>query len=397
MTRSTTLAMTLLLASLLLIAVFAVILTAKVRAADSTTGADGRLVTIHDRGVEKVILTKADTVSAAIQEAGLSLDATDTVEPSRDEKLVARDYQINIYRARPIIVTDGSARVKVMTAYQSSAEIAKVAGMPLHDQDTTTMSPVHDIVSEGAGLELKITRATPLTLVLYGAKTAVRTQTRTVGEFLQSKHITLAADDTLSAATSSPIKKDMTIEIWRNGKQTVNEEQAVDFPVQQIKDADRELGYKEVKTPGEKGSRTVTYEVEMKNGQEVGRTEIQSVVTKEPKQQIEVVGAKLPTPTNPSEAQALGHQMMLAAGFGDDQWPCLYNLWMRESGWKTTAGNPSSGAYGIPQALPGSKMGPGWQTDAAAQISWGLGYIRGRYQTPCGAWDAFNSRSPHWY
>ena len=72
-------------------------------------------------------------------------------------------------------------------------------------------------------------------------------------------------------------------------------------------------------------------------------------------------------------------------------------LWNRESGWRTTAQN-SSGAYGIPQALPGSKMasaGADWRTNAATQIKWGLGYISGRYGTPCGAWG--HSQSTGWY
>ena len=91
---------------------------------------------------------------------------------------------------------------------------------------------------------------------------------------------------------------------------------------------------------------------------------------------------------------------MLDAGFGEDQWACLVNLWNRESGWRTTAGNVSSGAYGIPQSLPASKMsafGADYLTSAQTQIAWGLNYIKGRYGTPCGAWNAFSSRSPSWY
>ena len=85
-------------------------------------------------------------------------------------------------------------------------------------------------------------------------------------------------------------------------------------------------------------------------------------------------------------------------GFGQDQFSCLDSLWMRESGWRINADNPSSSAYGIPQALPGSKMssaGPNWATDAATQIRWGLGYIEDRYGSPCGAWG--HSQSYGWY
>jgi hypothetical protein len=103
-------------------------------------------------------------------------------------------------------------------------------------------------------------------------------------------------------------------------------------------------------------------------------------------------------PSNPTGAQAIARGMLGQYGWGDDQFGCLVELWNHESGWNVYASNPSSGAYGIPQALPGSKMataGADWETNAATQISWGLGYISGRYGSPCGAWDTFNSQG--WY
>ena len=90
--------------------------------------------------------------------------------------------------------------------------------------------------------------------------------------------------------------------------------------------------------------------------------------------------------------------LMLAAGFQIDQFPCLDTLWHRESGWNYTATNSGSGAFGIPQALPGSKMakfGDDWETNPATQIKWGLDYIEGRYDTPCGAWE--HSQNTGWY
>ncbi|MGW9115011.1 aggregation-promoting factor C-terminal-like domain-containing protein [Microbacterium sp. NPDC055683] len=85
-------------------------------------------------------------------------------------------------------------------------------------------------------------------------------------------------------------------------------------------------------------------------------------------------------------------------GWGDDQFSCLVSLWNKESGWSYTAQNASSGAYGIPQSLPGSKMataGDDWETNAATQIAWGLSYISSVYGTPCGAWS--HSQSTGWY
>jgi len=85
-------------------------------------------------------------------------------------------------------------------------------------------------------------------------------------------------------------------------------------------------------------------------------------------------------------------------GFGQDQFGCLDSLYSRESGWRVDADNPYSSAYGIPQALPGSKMasaGSDWETNPVTQIRWGLGYIEDRYGSPCGAWA--HSESHGWY
>ncbi|MGC4878145.1 lytic transglycosylase domain-containing protein [Micromonospora sp. DT43] len=90
----------------------------------------------------------------------------------------------------------------------------------------------------------------------------------------------------------------------------------------------------------------------------------------------------------------IGCALMLEAGFGIAEFPCLDKLWNKESGWNHKARNSSSGAYGIPQAYPGSKMGSiadDWQTNPATQIKWGLSYVKGKYDTPCGAWSHFQS------
>jgi hypothetical protein len=107
--------------------------------------------------------------------------------------------------------------------------------------------------------------------------------------------------------------------------------------------------------------------------------------------------AQVPPPS-PGTAQSIAYKLLPSFGFDPKtQFSCLDNIWTRESGWRTTAEN-ASGAYGIPQALPGSKMasaGPNWQTDATTQIDWGLGYIKGRYGSPCGAWSFWQVNG--WY
>ena len=101
---------------------------------------------------------------------------------------------------------------------------------------------------------------------------------------------------------------------------------------------------------------------------------------------------------DPGSAQAYGATAVAARGWPSTEFDCLVALWSKESGWRVNAYNASSGAYGIPQALPGSKMataGADWETNAATQIEWGLGYIQARYGTPCGAWA--HSQSVGWY
>ncbi|MGP3913080.1 MULTISPECIES: transglycosylase SLT domain-containing protein [unclassified Nonomuraea] len=99
-----------------------------------------------------------------------------------------------------------------------------------------------------------------------------------------------------------------------------------------------------------------------------------------------------------SRNKSIAKPLVAARGWNKAQFRCLEKLWARESGWNHRAGNRSSGAYGIPQALPAHKMassGRDWRTNPRTQIKWGLTYIKKRYGTPCRAWAHFQSH--HWY
>jgi hypothetical protein len=98
------------------------------------------------------------------------------------------------------------------------------------------------------------------------------------------------------------------------------------------------------------------------------------------------------------DPQAIADALLASYGWSSSEMTCLVPLWMGESGWRVSAENTSSGAYGIPQSLPGSKMatvGADWRTNPATQIKWGLGYIQERYGSPCGAWGFKQSHG--WY
>ncbi len=98
------------------------------------------------------------------------------------------------------------------------------------------------------------------------------------------------------------------------------------------------------------------------------------------------------------DPRQIAQAMLPEFGFSSSEFSCLDALWTKESGWNVSADNPSSSAYGIPQALPGEKMataGADWATNPATQIRLGLGYIADSYGTPCSAWA--HSQSYNWY
>ena len=352
----------------------------------------GRLISVHDRGKETVFLTQASTLADAFKEAGIEVDSHDAVEPAINDTLVASDYQVNIYRARPVTVIDGATRLKVVTPYQTAEQIIADVGISLYPEDTTSLTRSTDIVTDGAGLKLTIDRASPLVLDLYGKKTEVRTQTATVGEMLKEKGITLTENDRVSVDLATPITAGLEVRIWREGKHTINADEAVAFGVEKIKDADREVGYKAVQTAGVAGQRSVTYEVTIINGAEVSRTEIASIVTQQPQTQVEIIGAK------PKGLAYTGGgtktEWLTASNIPQESWGYADFMVGKESGWNPNALNKSSGACGLAQALPCSKV-PGNPYNPVDSLNWMNGYVNGRY----GGWEgAYNFwQVKHWY
>ena len=222
----------------------------------------------------------------------------------------------------------------------------------------------------------------------------------------------------------------LTIEGQSDSVYTVTEESTEEHGRVEKETDSLPEGESKVETEGVDGLVRTTYEVVSKDGTEVSRTPLSSAVVTEKVDEVVLVGtgsgntggksapadsgsggggggeSSSPAPaanasgdgTTPEGAQAIARSLMGSYGWGDGEFSCLQSLWNRESGWNYQAQNASSGAYGIPQALPGSKMSSvadDWATNPATQITWGLGYIQGRYGTPCSAWA--HSESVGWY
>lgn len=250
------------------------------------------IITVYDRGEKSVFLSNAKTVGQALKENSIEIDPHDAVEPGLDEELVADDYWVNIYRARPVVVIDGATRVKTMTPYQTADQIAKDVGIKLYPEDGVDADKSNDLIGEGAGIELKITRSVPISLNLYGKTTTIRTLGKTVGDMLAEKGVELSAKDKVSIGLDTNISQNMYVRVWREGKQTISYDEPLAYKTRQIQDADRYVNYHKINTEGKNGIQTISYEVEVKDGVELSRKEIARIVATEPTTQIETIGIK---------------------------------------------------------------------------------------------------------
>lgn len=259
----------------------------------ASNGSSTKVVTVYDEDTETTIVTAADTVQSALKDAGIKTSQYDSISPALNEKIKAANSVINVRRARPILVIDGQRKVRTITATQSNEEIVRSAGITLYPEDATKLSQVSDLLtSGGAGLQLTITRAKVVNLELYGQNIQVRTQAKTVADLLKEKGIKLEADDDMDLAGSTDITDQMTLRIWRNGIQTINITEELPFSTEKVYDPNYAVGYSEVKTPGQVGQKSVIYQIEIADGQEINRSVISEVVSSPPVNQVVIVGIK---------------------------------------------------------------------------------------------------------
>lgn len=294
----------------------------------------GRMLTIYDRGTEKVILTQQSTIGEALREAGIVVDGNDVVEPALSEKLVASDYQVNIYRARPVIIVDGNSRIKITTAYQTAKQIVQSAGIVLYDEDKLTLGQTTNILADGVGLQVTIDRATPVNLTLYGKVAEIRTHSVTIAKMLSDKGIELSRDDQVSPALGTAISAGMVIRVWREGKQIISVDEVIPYDTEQIEDADRPAGVREVKVPGTMGLRSVSYEITVVDGIEVSRTPIATIEITAATKQTEIIGVK-GNYTTPSENETITWDYLISQGFSRVQTAGIMGNLMQEHRFRT--------------------------------------------------------------
>ena len=397
-----------------------------------------KTVTLDVDGTSKTITTYSGSVEGMLESQGVRLGERDVVAPGTDAKLSDGD-QIVVRYARQVTMTDGDAErdvwVTVTDAGEALSTLAERGG---------DVSLVASRSGDRASLPLRLNDDGPVAVVADGSARVVEDHAASVDTVLDDAKVeldkadrvsivpvaTLAEDkaiDSKSAKAAEKAGADVAIQVQRVESKNVTKKTDLDFDTKTVQDDDRFADKGNlVRTEGEQGERTRVVLVRTVDGEIVYRKEISDKVTKKPVDRVIVEGTKErpvveeaavePTTTGGSQAaepkvasepsapvpsgsvKQIAQEMAAARGWTGQEWTCLDLLWERESGWNYQAANPSSGAYGIPQALPGSKMGSAgsdWATNPSTQIEWGLGYIGDRYGTPCGAWG--HSESVGWY
>jgi uncharacterized protein YabE (DUF348 family) len=392
-----------------------------------------KTVTLDVDGTTKKVTTYAGSVQGMLESQGVRLGERDVVAPGTDAKLSDGD-QVVVRYARQVTMTDGDAQrdvwVTVTDASEALTTLAERGG---------DVALVASRSGDRASLPLRLNDDGPVAVVADGSTRVVEDHSASVDEVLEGLEVELDKDDRVSVAPVTSLAQDkaitakdarsatksgadVAIQVQRVESKRVTRTAEVDFETKTVQDDDRYTDEGDlVRSEGEHGVRTRVVLLRTVDGEVVYRKELSDKVTKKPVDRVIVEGTKerpvveetsvkVETPSEPSETpesstpvpagsvKEIGQQMAAARGWTGEEWTCLDLLWERESGWNHQAANPSSGAYGVPQALPGSKMasaGSDWATNPATQIKWGLGYIADRYGTPCSAWG--HSESVGWY
>jgi len=311
-------------------------------------------------------------------------------------------------------------------------EQAAVPGL----EDRSVWSQVSRSGGGGERESLDFLESEPVTfsVTIDGEELQITSGAGTLADALIDNGILVGLDDEVNADMNQPPEDGAEIEIMRVGTVYGADTEEIPYETEERRTDDLPQGETEVETEGVPGARVTSYAATYEDGTEVSRSVQAEILASEPVTEVVLVGTAQPQATTSSsgssgsggsaesgssdsgssdsssssdaptgsyegsDPRGIAQAMVSDRGWGGDQWSCLDRLWERESNWNPHAQNPSSGAYGIPQSLPGNKMasaGSDWQTNPATQITWGLNYIEGRYGNPCGAWA--HSEAHNWY
>jgi uncharacterized protein YabE (DUF348 family) len=347
----------------------------------STVGAsDSRLVQVAVDGQVQTVPTRAQTVGDLLSRLNITLNEQDLVEPTLDTPIIEDDFRVNVYRAHPVTIVDGSKSLTTLTPYQEPRIIAEKAVFSLMAEDSVTFEQP-DLKAGVIGQKVAINRATPIIINLYGTAAEVRTLGKTVGEALKDKSIQTLPGDTVSPALETPLVPGLQIFIVRIGKQVVTVEEAIPMPVETISDPAVPFGTTVVRQAGTPGKKLVTYEIETHNGAEVGRRVLQEVIASQPSKQVVARGTKVSLTGSKSD-------WLAASVISSSDYYAVDYIMAHESSWRPNAISANR-CIGLGQSCGGALANacPNWASDPVCQLNFFDRYAKGRYGSWSKAYD----------
>ncbi|MFC7024518.1 ubiquitin-like domain-containing protein [Promicromonospora thailandica] len=347
--------------------------------------ANASTVTIDYNGTVRTVGVYGGTVVEALASQNIDLGADDVVQPAPQETLEAGGTVV-VRTSRPVTFELDGQVITVRTTAGTVGEFLASLG-PRGDGALATASRTARLDRD----PVRFSTVKKLNIAVDGSVLEFHTTQSTVRGVFQEAGISLADGDVTSVPLDAAAVDGMVVMVSRDASSSRTVTEVLPFETETVEDPSLPKGYESIRTAGVPGEAEVTYAVKTVGGAVVERTVVERKVTRKPVNEVVAVGTMdvATAPVDPGSARALGQAMAAERGWGADEFACLDQLWQKESGWRWNADNPSSEAYGIAQANPGSKMasvGSDWLTNPATQIEWGLGYISGRYGTPCAAW-----------
>lgn len=237
----------------------------------------------HDGG-EQTVPSREPTVGTLLAKLHITLNQGDVVEPGPATHINQDKFRINIYRAVPVAINDGTHRIFTFSAAKTPRAIAIQAGLKPYPEDLVTATPTSNYLTQKAiGETINIKPSIPISLILYGTPIVTRSHSDTVGEMLKEKHIVLRNGDTVQPSADTPITPSQQVFILHKGTSIVTDTQQIPIPVQTIDDPSLSSGTSVIRQQGSAGILLITYQVDEKTG---GRQQLQSVQLQPPVPQI---------------------------------------------------------------------------------------------------------------
>jgi len=365
----------------------------------TTEGAkDVKIVDLYVDEERKTVSTRASTVEDLLNRLEITIIDEDIVEPSKDTLLFEDNTQVNVYRARPVSVVDKERTITVLSAQRAPRLIAQEAGLDLSPEDIVAPAPADQINPTLEPAEkIFVTRAKEVQLNIYGVVSKKKTTEKTVQDFLDANGLTVDEAATLQPSDpTTAITEGILIAINTVGIKTITEVQPVEFTSETREDPSLQIGESRIEQAGVNGEQSVIYEITEKDGVETARRPLEVVVTLQPVTEIIIRGKKPATLSSSVNVSAEKKALMAAAGIAPGDYAYVDYIVSKESGWRPGAVNSSSGAYGLCQSYPASKMataGADWRTNPVTQLRWCAGYANGRYGGWQGAYNAWLAQS----